>query len=366
MKKLKLLSLLMAALMMISVFVGCGKKEGITPEVPDVQMGIDRPEPEPEAEEEPKILNPLTGEEVTEEVRARRPYAIMLNNLSAALPQHGNSQADIIYEVLAESGITRMLGVFQDVADVGSIGSIRSARHYYIELAQGHDAVYIHAGGSPQAYNLLYSGVIDYVDGVNGSLGSTVFYRDKSRSASGYAYEHTLFTSGSLLTEHVDTLDSIRHEHEEGYEYPQTFVEDGTPDGETAMLIRATFKGGKKTSFQYDEELKKYLVFEYGSAYIDGNTSEQVGVTNVLILFTDVNNIAGDNKGRINVRTTGDGDGWFVCGGKYIPIKWSRADVNSAFVYTMEDGTPLSLGVGSSYVCVMPTGSDIEFLESAE
>lgn len=364
MKKIRLIALLLALVAALSLLSACGKKEEVVAEAPEIEMDIDRPEvPEVEV---PKILNPLTGEEVTEEVRARRPYAIMLNNLSAALPQHGNSQADIIYEVLAESGITRMLGVFQEVSDVGSIGSIRSARHYYIELAQGHDAVYIHAGGSPQAYNMLYSGVIDYVDGVNGSLGSTVFYRDSGRRSSGYAYEHTLFSSGELLTEHVDTLDSIRHTHEEGYEYPQTFVEDGTPAGEAAMLIRATYKGGKKTSFQYDETLGKYLVFEYGGKYIDGNTSEQVGTENVLILFTDVNNIAGDNKGRINVRTTGEGDGFFACGGKYIPMKWSRENVESAFVYTLADGTPLELGIGNSYVCIMPTESEVEFLATAE
>lgn len=365
MKKMRLIALLLALVTVLSLLTACGKKEEIIAEAPDIQMEIDRPEPEPVVEE-PKILNPLTGEEVTEEVRARRPYAIMLNNLSAALPQHGNSQADIIYEVLAESGITRMLGVYQDVADVGNIGSIRSARHYYIELAQGHDAVYIHAGGSPQAYNMLYSGVIDYVDGVNGSLGSIVFYRDKSRSSSGYAYEHTLFTSGERLTEHVDSIESMRHTHEEGYAYPLTFVEDGTPNGEAAVLIRATFKGGKKTSFQYDEALGKYLVFEYGSKYMDGNTSEQVGTENVLFLFTDVNNIAGDNKGRINVRTTGEGEGYFACGGKYIPIQWSRETVHDAFTYTLADGSALELGVGNSYVCVMPVSSEVEFLATAE
>lgn len=365
MKKHRLLSLLLAVVMTLSILAGCAPEEEITAEAPDIEMDIDRPEV-PEVVEDPKILNPLTGEEVTEEIRARRPYAIMLNNLSAALPQHGNSQADIIFEVLAESGITRMLGVFQNVDDVENIGSIRSARHYYIELAQGLDAVYIHAGGSPQAYNLLYSGVIDYVDGVNGSLGSTVFYRDKGRQSSGYAYEHTLFTSGELLTKHVDTLDSIRHTHEDGYEYPQTFVEDGTPDGDAAVLIRATYKGGKKTSFQYDETLGKYLVFEYGGKYVDGNTDQQVGTENVLILFTDVNNIAGDNKGRINVRTTGEGEGFYACGGKYIPISWSRPDVHDAFTYTTSAGEALEMGVGNSFVCIMPTDSDVEFLETAE
>ena len=78
MKKSIALLLVFATLFTLAA---CGKKE-VTAEVPDVQMEIDRPEPQPEVVEAPKILNPLTGEEVTEEVRARRPYAIMLNNLA--------------------------------------------------------------------------------------------------------------------------------------------------------------------------------------------------------------------------------------------------------------------------------------------
>ena len=66
----------------------------------------------------------------------------MFNNLKAAQPQLGISRADIIYEVPAEGGITRMLGVFQNISGAGVLGSIRSARPYYIELALGLDALY--------------------------------------------------------------------------------------------------------------------------------------------------------------------------------------------------------------------------------
>lgn len=69
----------------------------------------------------------------------------------------GQSQADIIYECLAEGGITRMMGVYQSVEGVGMIGSVRSARPYYLELALGHDALYIHAGGSEDAYAKIRS-----------------------------------------------------------------------------------------------------------------------------------------------------------------------------------------------------------------
>ena len=45
------------------------------------------------------------------------------------------------------------MGVYQDLEGVGDLGSVRSARDYYVSLALGHDAIYIHAGGSPQAYS---------------------------------------------------------------------------------------------------------------------------------------------------------------------------------------------------------------------
>ena len=86
----------------------------------------------------------------------RRPVAIMLNNLKQALPQLGQSQADIIYELPAEGGITRMVGVYQSLDDVGTIGSHPLARPYYLEVALGHNrAIFLHAGGSEDAYSKI-------------------------------------------------------------------------------------------------------------------------------------------------------------------------------------------------------------------
>lgn len=359
MRYIKYIAALLICCMLPGLLIGCGKE--VTPP-PVEQENIYLPQMPTHEEGVETVtgpINPLTGEAVNEDISANRPYAVMINNLSAALPQHGVSQADIIYEVLAESGITRHMALFQDISQVGTIGSVRSARHYYIELAQGHDAVYIHAGGSPQAYNLLSSGVIDAADGVRGGPGSNAFYRDKSRSAAGYAYEHTLFTSGQLLTDCVGTLDSVRHTHAGDFSLPLTFSKNAVPEGEDAPNIRATFEGGKRTLFAYDPESGKYMISEYGDNYVDGNTGEQVGVTNVLFLFTDVARIAGDSAGRVNVRTTGTGTGGFACGGKFVKILWSRDSVTSPFTYTLEDGTPFDLGVGKTYICIMPMASEL-------
>ena len=89
-----------------------------------------------------------------------------------------------------------MLAVYQTLDGVGTLGSIRSSRPYYIELALGHDALYVHAGGSPEAYQDLKSWKVNNIDGVNGSASqSAVFWRDQERRKT-MDYEHTLVTSG--------------------------------------------------------------------------------------------------------------------------------------------------------------------------
>ena len=80
-----------------------------------------------------QMFSYLTGEPVDEKIGLQRPYAIMINNIKEGLPQSGVSQAEMIYEAQVEGGITRLMALFQDVDHVEKIGSIRSARHYYID-----------------------------------------------------------------------------------------------------------------------------------------------------------------------------------------------------------------------------------------
>ena len=281
----------------------------------------------------------------------------MINNLKPALPQCGVSGAGIIYETLAEGGVTRMLAVFSDVSGIGPIGSVRSSRDYYIDLAQGLDAVYVHAGGSPQAYSALSSRGVTHIDGVRGYY--ELFYRDQERMKS-VAYEHCYFTSGELLSK-LPNYD-FRLEHKEGYVSPLLFADDGTPaDGLSATKITVKFSDYKTGVFDYDAESALYMISQYGAPYTDGNTGKQVGVTNVVILKTDMWMIRGDDAGRIGVRMTGEGEGWFACADRYVPIKWSKADPESPFVYTLEDGTPLAFGRGTTYVNIIPMDKDPVF-----
>ena len=312
------------------------------------------PDPEPEPDPDPAGINLLTGLPIEPEYENNRPVAVMFNNLRAALPQLGVGQADIIYEVPAEGGITRMLGVFQTLEGVGNLGSIRSVRPYYLELALGHDALLVHAGGSPEAYQDIAAWGVNNMDGVNGGSDARIFWRDAVRRKSA-GYEHSLLTSGENVLNYL-AKGRYRLTHKDGYQYPVVFSDDGTPvSGTAAKHITLRYTQYKTGVFDYDAETKRYLVSEYGKAYKDGNTDEQIGVTNVLILETDIHAIAGDSAGRIRVRTTGTGSGTYFCGGQSVRIQWSKSDRNSPFVYTLSDGTPLSLGKGTSYVCLIST-----------
>jgi len=322
-----------------------------TPEVVPTQ------EPEEEPEEKEPSVNPLTGLPMEEEYVNDRPVAVMINNLKAALPQQGVSQADIIYEVLAEGGITRMLGVYQSVEGVGKIGSVRSARTYYLELALGHDAVFLHAGGSPDAYDKIKAWDVTALDCVNGPYEGSLFWRDSGRLAM-MSREHTVVTSGEKILQLFPNY-NFRKEHEESYSYDVLFAEKGTPaNGTDAAVITVPFSNYKTGVFTYDKTLGKYLVEEFGSPYVDGNTGKQVSVTNVLVLKTGCSMIPGDDAGRISVDLS-QGEGWFACGGKILPIRWSKAGVNSPLVYTTLDGQPLTLGAGNSYVNIIPLDNEI-------
>ena len=229
--KKRALAFLLAVWMTLAL-AGCGKKPDPVPD-PEPEEKTDvspNPNPEPEPEPEPYVpagVNPLTGLPMEPEYEDLRPAAIMLNNLKAAQPQLGISQADIIYEVPVEGGITRMLCLYQTVEGIETLGSVRSARPYFVELALGHDAIYIHAGGSQEAYANLRSWKVDHMDGVRGGEDAKIFWRDPERRKNN-GYEHSLITSGEKILDYL-AKGKIPTKHGDGWNYLQAFKEDGTP-----------------------------------------------------------------------------------------------------------------------------------------
>lgn len=330
-------------IILIMTMSGCGKQNNTPSSTPP-----STPSPTPIPTPAPIVYrNPLTGLATEKDISALRPCAVMINDIEEALPQCGVSDADIIYEVVAEGGITRMLAFYQDISKAGKLGSIRSTRTYYQDIAEGHDAILIHAGGSTYAYAAFDSRPIVHVDGI---YCSSMFYRDDSRMAFGY--EHSLFSSGKLIAENVsDWVDDIKHK--EGFKSNMRFGMSSALAGAPASSITADFSGYKNTEFIYDSNVALYHIRQFDEPYTDGNTGKQVAVKNVILLYAKHERIPNDEEKNMDIELSGSGRGVYASNGKCVEITWSKPKSDAQFIYTLKDGTPLVFATGTSYVCVL-------------
>lgn len=324
------------------------------PDEPDISA-LAPVEPEPVY----PYANPLTGEGLDIDISGRRPVAVMFNNLKKALPQIGVSQADVIYEIVAEGGITRMMGVFQDLEGIGDLGSIRSARDYYVNLALGHDAIYIHAGGSPQAYSAFDNWGVTHIDFVNGPYGN-MCWRDPDRRKNA-GLEHSLLTSSEKVLEQMPSR--FRQDHETGYEVGWTFAKEVPAGGQRADKLTVPFSTYKTGYFTYDTEQNQYRIEQHidGSdiPYVDGATDAAVAVNNVLVLYTDINQVKGDEAGRMEVRTTGTGDGLLLRDGMLYSITWRRDARTDNYSFLDQNGGDIPLAVGPSYINIVRASAEV-------
>jgi hypothetical protein len=354
MPKKRLIILFVILCLFLPAFNACtGPKEENKPAGNETVKPVQPPEP--------LILyeNPLSGEPEEKDYSKNRPYAVMLNNLPAALPQSSISNADMIFEMNVEGNLTRMMALFQSVDDVGNIGSVRSARPYYLNLVEAFDAVYIHAGGSEQAYSDMKSKGITHIDGVRSS--GEIFWRDEYRMKN-VGYEHSMFTSGEKINALVPDM-KIRHEHKDGFTLPYKFTENVVA-AQGQLLANETgrptdFKvrmnKNKTTGFLYDPISRKYLVSEYDAPYIDGNTNEQFECKNVIVMYVNYKSIKGDKEGRLYADMTG-GKGVYICEGRSMDINW-KIEKNKGLLWSAADGSPLELATGNSYICCASSAS---------
>ena len=350
----KLISAVLCAVMLISL-AACGESPSGLPD-PDAESVPPTATPSPTPVPTPTPLpytNPLSGEPMDEDISMNRPWAAMINNIPQALPQRGTSQAEIIYEIPAEGGVTRMMALFTDISEVEALGSMRSIRPYYAETAFSYDAIIVHAGGSEAAYSLLRNTGWDHLDGVRETYASKPFERDPNRMSNGV--EHSLFANGPKLIEAAEGK-GFHFEHEGGvYDNGLKFSADPagqcTENAENAVIY---FNSYKTTSFEYNADDGLYYGSQWGGEWIDETADNaQQSFTNLIFLQTDIKII--DNYARLEVRLTGEGSGWYVTGGKYAEISWEREE-NGVFRYYLADGSELELVPGRTYIGIM--GSD--------
>lgn len=345
--KRKLLAITFLAVAVMGL-AGCGKKEEATTEEITTQATT---EEVTEATHEGNY-NELTGEWSTEHV-SKRPVAVMINNLKEALPSSSTKQADIIYECMVEGGITRLMAIFSGYEDLEKIGSVRSARHYFINIANEYDAVYVHYGQSKPAKEILDAHVIDNVNGMTYDAG---FYRDDARVA-----PHNAYTTGERIEKGIADL-GYTAEYDAAHEAVLTFNEEATEiaEGETAATVHVNFSNYSKPYFIYNTDTKLYDRYEYDAPQIDDQAAEDdnmLAVKNIIVQISSYSCINPENDLQELIQT-GEGKGYYCTDGKAVPITWSKSSSKSKTEYFLEDGSELKLNPGKTWISIIGDGEN--------
>lgn len=282
-----------------------------------------------------------------------RPYAIMINNLGVARPlQSGLQDAMIIYEMIVEGGLTRYMAVFQD-QNTERIGSIRSARHYFLDYALENDAIYVHHGNSPQAAADFKTLNIDRISVDASKTG----WRDKSLNVST---EHTLFTNIAKLNNGVGNKRKTRNK-DFLLNYSETPIDLSTKEGAIkANNIEITYSGSVKSSYEYDESAQNYKRSVNGKAHTDYVTKKQYTFKNIItyqVSNTSLND--GSGKDRQTLDNIGSGEGYYITNGYAVPITWSKSSRSSQTVYKYKDGTEIDVNDGNTFIQIQPKGKNL-------
>lgn len=325
-------------------------------ETTDAQTTLGGTEGETTASEpdEPVYINRLTGEAADEETYYKRPVAFMINNIRRANPHVGTTGAMVIYECEVEGGITRQMMLTTDYEALSVVGSIRSSREYFIDYAMGHDAIYVHAGGSDQAYLELAQRHVDNIDGTRGVNPAGTFYRDPDRLATMGAV-HAYVTTGDRLAKAI-AYHKYRTEISPDTETTFRFVTPGTsyiPDGQTAEHVRMSYTASHCPEFVYDAATGKYLRYQFlHEPQTDSATGQQLSFDNVVILSVKRTALH-DEKGHIDLVTSGEGDGYYIYGGKAMAIRYRKANDDAPLRLFCPDGEELLLNTGKTFVNVL-------------
>ncbi|MDR2183903.1 MAG: DUF3048 domain-containing protein [Clostridiales bacterium] len=354
--------LLMLTVAAAMAFAACGggvQADMLPEETPPVATPAPTPpipEPEPVIESPPPghVFSPLTGLYIREEAANRRPFAVVINNERQAMPQSGLMQADIIYEVLAEGSITRLVAIFQDF-DAEMIGPIRSTRHYFTYFALDHGAVMVHHGGSTAGYAAIRNRRIPAVDGMR--FDGTVFWRDIERRRTR-GLEHSSYTSAENLLDIADRLNFDMEARENPGIF--NFFEDLTAPAprNLAQRVIVPFHGNNITAFEYNPEDNLYYKSIFGEPHMDAAVDAQVAVSNVLVKITGMSVIDGD--GRRNVVMVGSGEGYLATHGTFSRVTWQRDDAAGPTRWYDEDGEPLTVNRGRTWISVINGRPDFE------
>ncbi len=295
--------------------------------------------------------SPLTGVEVAPELAEHPVVSVIIENLYPnARPQSGLSSAGVVYEALAEGGITRYQAFFGDTMP-SDIGPVRSIRTYFVRWGLEYGVPVTHAGGNADALDLIVPlGMKNLDQFANGSY----FRRINTRYA-----PHNLYTTGSQL----DKLMQDRGFYTKPSFTPWLRKNDNkaTTPSATTITIDPSYYDYRVT-FKYDPTDNSYNRFIRGVADVDANGNTPVKPKNIIVLKAATSTgttRAGEQT--VIIQTVGSGTGVAFLDGVATNITWSKPSDKARTQFLDASGKEISLNRGQTWVTVIPLEKTVSY-----
>ncbi|ATW27320.1 DUF3048 domain-containing protein [Candidatus Formimonas warabiya] len=276
-----------------------------------------------------------------------RPVAVTIDNLFAARPQSGLTKADLVYEIPAEGGVTRFLAIYFH-GQAEKIGPVRSARPYLASLAQDWDAVFIHAGESPQAQIYFKNEDLDHINEMFHPAG---FWRDKSRKA-----PHNLYTSSENLGREIALKGWDEKVEVPGFSFRAR--EEAGAGNHEALQATIHYAYGD-VIYKYDQASGLYRRYLGDKPHQDKETEEQLSAANILVQETKIR--AFDEEGRLEIDLQGEGKVWLFSGGQVEEGRWIKDAEHQPTRFVDVYGNEFRFLPGQTWIEIIPQNTRVEY-----
>lgn len=319
---------------------------------------------------------PLTGQLFSKPQREwwekHRPLGVMIENHEEARPQSGLSSADIVYEAVAEGGITRFLALFH-CQDAGVVGPVRSARTYFIDFISeyGDKPFYVHVGGANVAGpadalgQLSRYGWTGRNDINQFSVGFPTFWRDYERLGHTVATEHTMYSTTEKLWKVAEERE-LTDVDEDGQSWDEDFTswqfkEDANESERGTTSPSFGFWEGYSAfnvKWNYDKVTNAYKRENGGAPHLDKDNDKQIAAKSIVILFM-IERSLNDEEKHLLYTTKGQGKALFFFDGNVVEGTWEKRDRTLRTILKDKSGKQVKLTRGQLWIEVLPAGTDV-------
>ncbi|GGJ64616.1 DUF3048 domain-containing protein [Virgibacillus salexigens] len=293
-------------------------------------------------------IYPLTGIESNDAVN-NRIIGVMINNHSKARPQTGLSQADIVFEILAEGRITRFLALYQsEMPEVA--GPVRSAREYYFELANAYNALYLYHGAATFVDQMIQDREIDHLNGSLYDNDGVLFNRESFRDAPHNSY----LQLGAVY----DKAKEKGYDVTADYEALPFLSEDEDVTGDTAEHVEIVYSNNSPmeiVEYKYDKRSETYTRYNDRKKTVELESDKPIQPSNVFIIETPHQVI--DDAGRRAIDMESGGNAYLIQKGVVQKLQWKNKDGR---IVPVKDGKTVAFAPGKTWINVIPATPGLE------